>query len=286
MLNETVMKPRTIGAALLLVSGLGAYVACIPHPKEDYDDFLARTEDARAPIPKEDSGPVDSSAPTDTIEGVYFGSCLSSLSLGDLNKVLRFYTVIKYVPGPAGSNGALDIAFTPLKGVNLSGGNPVPEPPSSVSKGQTFGDTFGTTGSSVSQSGKFRVLFKRVLLDPNTNPISGRPIEIEDVTFEGLISASAAPVVDAGPGVDASDAGTDPDADPDATVADAAPPPPADAGGDKRPRFCAALGGYVVSPIKQPLNPETDFCVFIPAVEGGPVPEIKREEYKCALPAN
>jgi len=280
VLNETVMKPRTIGAAVLLVSGLGAYVACIPHPKEDYDDFLARTEDARAPLPKEDSGPVDSSAPTETIEGLYYGSCLSSLSLGDLNKVLRFYTEVKFVPGPAGANGTLDIKFSPMKGVNLNGGNPQPEPPSSVSRNQTFGDPFGVTAQPVRPTGRFRVLFRNVLLDPNTNPISGRPIQIEDVTFEGVFGGSSpAPVADAGPVADTG-AG-----DPDATT-DSGPNPPADSGAPSqaRSRFCAALGGQVVSPIQQPLNPETDFCIFVPVNEGAAVPDIKREEYKCALP--
>ena len=282
MLNETVMKPRTIGATLLLLSGLGAYVACIPHPKEDYDDFLARTEDARAPLPIEDSGPVDSSAPTETIEGLYYGSCLSSLSLGDLNKVLRFYTELKFVPGAAGATGVLDIKFSPLKGVNLSGGNPVPEPPSSVSRGQTFGDPFGVTTQPVSTTGKFRVLFRKVVLDPNTNPISGRSITIEDVTFEGVLGGSSAgPVADAGAPADTG-AG-----DPDATT-EAGPNPPADAAvaPGARSRFCAALGGQVVSPIQQPLDPKTDFCVFVPVKEGDPVPDVKREDYKCALPAN
>lgn len=277
------MKPRTIGVGLLLATGFGIFVACIPHPKEDYDEFIERTADARAPIPKEEAGPVDSTAPTEAIEGLYFGSCLSSLSVGDLNKVLRFYTEVRFLPGATG--GKLDIKFTPLKGVDLSSGNPVPVPPDSVSKSQVFGDPFGVTGSDVTPAGRFRVSFPKVTIDKNANPISGRAIEIENVTFEGVFSATAgpAPVVDAG-GTDAQaalDADTDGgEAGPPAPV-DAAPPPVTPGA---RPRFCATLGGYVVQPIRQPLDNTTDFCVFVPVKEGDPVPVIKREEYKCVLP--
>ena len=160
-------------------------VACIPHPKEDFEDFLARTEDARAPLPKEDSGPIDSSAPTETIEGLYFGSCLSGLSLGDLAKVLRFYTEVKFTPDPSG--GKLNIKFSPMKGVDLSSGNPVPTPPSGMNKNQLFGAPFGAENAPVSPAGRFKVVFPEVTLDPNTNPISGRPIKIQNVTFEGVL---------------------------------------------------------------------------------------------------
>ncbi len=279
------MKPRTIGVGLLLATGLGIFVACIPHPKEDYDEFLERTADARAPLPPVDSGPVDSTAPTEVIEGLYFGSCLSSLSLGDLNKVLRFYTQVKFQPGTAASpGGKLDIKYTPLKGVDLSSGNPVPTPPDSVSQGQTRGDPFGVLESPVTPQGRFKVAFAKIVLDKEANPISGRPIEIENVTFEGVFSASASTPTDSGVPVDAqaSDAETDGgEAGPPPAPVDASPPPITPGA---RPRFCAALGGFVTSPIRQPLDATTDFCVFVPVKEGDKVPEVKKEEYKCALP--
>ena len=276
------MKPRAIGLGLLLV-GIGVGVACIPHPKEDFEDFLARTEDARAPLPKEDSGPIDSSAPTEVIEGLYFGSCLSGLSLGDLAKVLRFYSEVKFTPDPSG--GKLNIKFSPMKGVDLSSGNPVPTPPSGMNKDQLFGAPFGAENAPVSPAGRFKVVFPEVTLDPNTNPISGRPIKIQNVTFEGVFSASPSAPVDAGPtptpdagagddGGDGGDSGVVP------TPVDASTP--VTPGG--RPRFCATLGGFVVEPIRQPLDSSTDFCVFVPVKPGDPIPEIKREEYKCALP--
>jgi hypothetical protein len=276
------MKLRLIGVGAALTVGIGIFAACIPHPKEEYDDFLTRTESYRnKPTPEDDSGPIDAQAPTQAIEGLYFGTCLSSLSVGDLKKVLRFYTEVRFVPGAAG--GKLDIQFTPLKGVDLSSGNPVPVPPDNVSKGQTFGAPFGQKEADVSNTGRFKVLFPLVTIDKNANPISGREIMIQNVTFEGLFSATASPAA-----TDAGTADADPgDADPDAGAADATPADSGttttDGGASARPRFCAALGGYVISPIQQPLDPETDFCVFVPVKEGDPVPEVKREEYKCKL---
>jgi hypothetical protein len=275
------MKLRLIGVGAALTVGIGIFAACIPHPKEEYDDFLTRTESYRNKPPVEDdSGPIDAQAPTQAIEGLYFGSCLSSLSVGDLNKVLRFYTEIRFVPGTGG--GKLDIQFTPLKGVDLTSGNPVPVAPDNVSKGQTFGAPFGQKESPVSTTGRFKVLFPLVTIDKNANPISGRDITIENVTFEGLFSATASP-----PAADSGTADADTgDADPDAGTVDAAPQADAgttDGGAGARPRFCAALGGYVTSPIRQPLDPGTDFCIFVPVKEGDPVPEVKREEYKCKL---
>ena len=258
------MKPRTIGAGLFFATGLGIFVACIPHPKEDYDEFLERTGDARAPLPKEDVGPVDSTAPTEAIEGLYYGSCLSSLSLGDLNKVLRFYTEVRFVPGTSG--GKLDITFSPLKGVDLSSGNPVPVPPDSVSRGQVRGDSFGAKESPVTGQGRFRVVFPKAVIDKDANPISGRPIEIENVAFEGVFSAGASgPSDGGGPGADAQGTDAESDGGEAGATADAGAPPVIPGG---RSRFCATLGGYVTQPIRQPLDSTTDFCVFVPVKEG------------------
>ncbi len=136
------------------------------------------------PVPPPDAGgPGDSQAPTQEVTGIYFGSCLSALSVGDLNKVLRFYTEVRFVPDVAG--GKLDLQLTPMKGVDFASGQPVPTPPSSVSKSQAFGAPFGVKGSPVSPTGRFAVTFSSVVLDRNANPISGREITINDMVLDG-----------------------------------------------------------------------------------------------------
>lgn len=283
MLDESVMKRSLIGVGVTLALGVGFVVACIPHPSEDYADFLERTADYRKKPPVDDSGPADGQAPTQVVEGIYYGSCLSALSVGDLNKVLRFYAEVRFVPGTGG--GKLDIQFTPLKGVDFSSGQPVPSPPATVAKSETHGDSFGQKGADVSATGRFEVGFEKVVIDKNANPISGREILIDNVFFRGLFSAGAGlpePEVDAAaPAPDAApiaDGGAPP------APADAGPTPtPGDAGSAGNARFCATLQGTVTVPIKQFLDPAENFCVFVPVKEGDPVPEVKREEYKCKL---
>ncbi len=279
MLDESVMKRSLIGVGVTLALGVGFVVACIPHPSEDYADFLERTADYRKKPPVDDSGPVDAQAPTQAIEGVYYGSCLSALSVGDLNKVLRFYTEVRFVPGAGG--GKLDIQFSPLKGVDFSSGQPVPSPPAKVAKSETHGTPFGAKGADVSATGRFEVSFPNVIIDKNANPISGREISIDAVFFRGLFSAGGgAPVADAG----APDAAPVDDAGEAGAPADAgAPPAPTDAGSTGNARFCATLQGSVTVPIKQFLDPAENFCIFVPVKEGDAVPDIKREEYKCKL---
>jgi len=277
VLDETVMKRSLFGVGVALALGVGFVVACIPHPSEDYADFLERTADYRKKPPVDDSGPVDAQAPTQAIEGIYYGSCLSALSVGDLNKVLRFYTEVRFVPGTGG--GKLDIQFTPLKGVDFSSGQPLPSPPAKVAKSETHGASFGTKGADVSSTGRFEVSFANVIIDKNANPISGREISIDAVFFRGLFSAgggSPAPEADAAaPDAAAGDAGA---------PADAGAPPPTDAGASAgNARFCATLQGSVTVPIKQFLDPAENFCVFVPVKEGDAPPEVKRDEYKCKL---
>ncbi len=275
------MKRSLIGVGLALAAGVGLVVACIPHPAEDYEAFLERTTEYRKKPPVEDSGPVDAQAPTQEIKGVYFGSCLSALSVGDLNKVLRFYTEVRFVPGAGG--GKLDIEFTPLKGVDFATGQPVPTAPSAVSKSQVFGTPFGAKESPVDGAGVFEVGFAKVVIDKNANPISGREISIDNVFFKGRFSGGGeAPVADAGASTDAG-AGEG-GAGEGGTPAEAGPP--ADAGTPApgaQARFCATLKGSVTSPIVQYLDPTENFCIFVPVKDGDPVPEIKREEYKCKL---
>ena len=51
---------------------------------------------ASASAPSTDAGGSgDSLAPTQEVSGIYFGSCLSALAVGDLKKVLRFYTELR-----------------------------------------------------------------------------------------------------------------------------------------------------------------------------------------------
>ena len=123
--------------ALLASAAVAAFVACIPNPKGDFEDFLEEVgpflDDGAVP----EAGPVDSVAPTEAIEGLYYTACLAALSFGDLNKVLRFYTQTKFTPDAAGQGGTISIRLAPLKGWNTETASA--EPPASVARSEIRG---------------------------------------------------------------------------------------------------------------------------------------------------
>jgi hypothetical protein len=91
--------------ALFVMLGLAACVT----PKDDYDDFIARTADARAalsivPEPMMDAGPREASLPDGGFEGTYFLSCLPTLSGGDVTKALNFQATLEVLPSADGGS--------------------------------------------------------------------------------------------------------------------------------------------------------------------------------------
>jgi hypothetical protein len=91
----------------LLVTGVPLAVACVM-PKDDYEDFLARTADARAALlvePTVDASVVlEAALPEAGFGGTYYLSCLPALAQGDLKKTLNFQTTFQVVPAADGGS--------------------------------------------------------------------------------------------------------------------------------------------------------------------------------------
>jgi hypothetical protein len=118
----------------LLVTLAPAAAACVT-PKDDYEDFLARTADARAAlsvVKPVDAGAFEAALPDGGFEGAYFMSCLASVALGDPTKALNFSTNLEVLPGADGGStlslaatalvfGATDLSQT-VGGANMASG--------------------------------------------------------------------------------------------------------------------------------------------------------------------
>lgn len=141
-------------------------------------------EDAASPTPtipdgsvtKPDAG-VDSATALDA-GGLYFGACLSKLSAGRIDRVLRFYTVVKYTAVSPGGQAQISLAMTSLK---LGPNNTAPP---TVSKSETVGATYTAT-SPASANGVYAAPLQTITIPGAANPISGRDIVIEEAAVPG-----------------------------------------------------------------------------------------------------
>ena len=219
---------------------------CIPDPKGDFQDYNDRTAQFRTVA----DASSDSVAPVGTVEGLYFTACLSKLAAGRVDRVLRFYTVLKFTPTPGGpSAGKISLELTPMKlGPLDANGNPGPPP--TVSKSETVGETFkivdsptnalgvyvGAIGSDTDSDGKTEVKIPGI-----ANPISGREIEVETAAVSGRF----------GPG-----------------------------------KFCSQLSGEVVVPTVITLEGADNTCIYFPVKEGDPTPVLAadRSDFAAGCP--
>jgi hypothetical protein len=97
--------PLACALALLTTAG------CVD-PKLDYDDWLARTADARAATPALEAGGSDAALPDAGFGGTYLMACLSSLDPNPAQALL-FKADLRFTPA-AGGGGTFDFAQTPL----------------------------------------------------------------------------------------------------------------------------------------------------------------------------
>lgn len=172
------MRSRVLAGSLIASLVSLASLACIPDPKGDFEDYTNRTGEFRQSGPK-DGGDLDSAPPTQAVEGIYFGACLSKLAAGRIDRVLRFYTETKFTPGTGGGAGKLTLKITPMKLGPNNG------PPASVSKSEAIGSTFTLNEVAVDARGSFPGSLGRVTVPGAANPISGRDIVIDDAAIPG-----------------------------------------------------------------------------------------------------
>ncbi len=111
------------------------------------------------------------------VDGVYFGACLTTLAAGRIDRVLRFYSEVKYTPD-TGGNATVELKLTALK---LGPNNTAPP---TVSKSETVGNTYTTTRSAAPR-GIYQAPLGNVTVPGAANPISGRDILIEQAAAPG-----------------------------------------------------------------------------------------------------
>ena len=221
-------------------------IACIPHPKSDYEDFLERTAHLKPDAEVVDAS-FDARPPDEAEEGLYAGICVSTLAAKDPRQALRFYTQTQFTPGA--SEGSLTLTIVPLLGWDIPAQGPIsPEtiarsearccpasPPCNRSETDCAG--YSSSEAAVASNGRFTAEFGTIQLPGEANSISGRAAVIEGVKLEGLFGAGE--------------------------------------------RFCAGLGGQLTVPYGFTFDPRQNTCVFQKVNEGDPLPEIPEADYVC-----
>ena len=160
---------------------------CIPHPRDDFDEYNERTAKYR------ETGEATSSTvpPEASLKGLYFGACLSSLAAGRGDRVLRFYTEVDFVKDATGPTGKISLKLTAMK---LAPGN---APPPTVSKSETIGPTYTVENAVTNALGVYSAPIgvdtdgngvPDVRIPGESNPISGREIVVEGTDLPGRIT--------------------------------------------------------------------------------------------------
>ncbi|HSO31673.1 MAG TPA: hypothetical protein VLT33_04140 [Labilithrix sp.] len=124
-------------------------------------------------------GGVDGAAPAEPVNGLYFGACLTTLAGGRVDRVLRFYTEVKYTPPVSAAQATLELKLTALK-LGAGGG-----PPPTVSKSETVGQSYTVPKGPVAASGVYAGPLGTITVPGAANPISGRDVVIEQTNVPG-----------------------------------------------------------------------------------------------------
>lgn len=234
-----------VGSAVPVCAGAFAS-ACIPDPRGDFENYTERTGQFRTVA----DASSDSVAPEGTVEGLYFTACLSKLAAGRVDRVLRFYTQLKFTPTPGGPNaGKISLELTALKlGPLDANGNPGPPP--TVSADQKVGETYKIVDAPTNALGVYQGAIgvlnpgkgkTEVKVPGDANPISGRAITIETAAVNGRFAAGT---------------------------------------------FCSQLSGEVVDPTIITLEGDANTCLYFPVKEGDKPPELKKDtsDFKSGCP--
>ncbi|HEY8039406.1 MAG TPA: hypothetical protein VIF15_06410 [Polyangiaceae bacterium] len=99
------------GALTLAVAGACLSSACVD-PSQDYNDWLARTGDARVAETPDSSG-LDGSLPDGGFQETLLMACLGALAGGDVRDEVLLTATAKYTPAPGGG-GTFTFSDTPL----------------------------------------------------------------------------------------------------------------------------------------------------------------------------
>lgn len=148
--------------------------ACLPDAKGDYDKFVTATESQREKVGGGGIGDASIDASVEAVDGTYFGICYSSLAADSLSRTLRFYVDVKIEP--IGAGGKAKLVLSPMRADALK-----------------FDRTLTTTpplvydNVEISSAARFSSTLGVVAINGAANPLTGRDIELKDVTLDGLL---------------------------------------------------------------------------------------------------
>lgn len=144
--------------------------ACVD-PRADYDDYLARTETQRGPIPVAVSdASFEGAAPDGGFSSDYYVACLPSIALGNLQKTLKFRASVVYT-----ATNTINITMYPIKA-------------GAADLSETIGAPLVKNDTPVTADGKFVADFGTPGIDGPANPISGNPITFGKCIMEGYLT--------------------------------------------------------------------------------------------------
>lgn len=164
-----------VGCLAGVAIAVGTTWACIPHPGGDFEDYQERIGD----FPKaiiEASTFEAAPPPTEAVEGLYYGACVSELAFGQVSNAFNFYTLTKFTPDEEG--GKLELSIQALRIENS-------QPPATVATSGIVGDAISAPAASVASNGRYRLELGTVNVPGEANPISGSPVEIAGASIEG-----------------------------------------------------------------------------------------------------
>lgn len=166
---------------LLFASTLLGIVACIPHPDQDFEDYVKRASGFAAPTV--DAGAFEAAAPpTEAVTGTYYGACLSQLAFSQMNDVFSFYTETSFVPEPGGG-GKLSLVLQPLKL------GPDQNPPTTFTKAGITGEAKSvpaTLPNVAAADGRVSIALGTTTVPGEANPITGRNVIIDGAGLNGF----------------------------------------------------------------------------------------------------
>lgn len=185
--SSSSVRPAVVGLSLASIAACAA-VACIPDPKGDFEDFVARTSafDAGSrPLEQSDAAQFDAKPPETAVEALYVGICVTTLAAGDPEQALRFYTESKYTPdAPGASTGQVTFKITPMVGWDIAGKKAIK--PATASKSETRGPAIDVPPFAVSADGRYTANLGTINLVREANSISGRDAIIQGAVLNGL----------------------------------------------------------------------------------------------------
>jgi hypothetical protein len=161
-------------SVFVLAGTMAGTIACFPDPEGDFKAYEDRANAFATPSDAGGGTFEPSPPPTEPVEGVYYGACLSQLAFGQVKKVFSFYTEVKFAPG------RLSLTLQALKL------GPEQGPPPNVSKAGVSGEEKDAPASNVASDARFKIDLGTMTVPGDANPITGRDVVIESTALTGF----------------------------------------------------------------------------------------------------